>query len=523
MASPLMTEQGLFLVARRMEGSVIMQNMPKNQNCPVFPEDGPENREGPVFPEDGPETQKVQCPLRKEMLQFTKVFILYHLSAERPKALQYIESELEMEKYISRKLKLRDILEITPENLKNWTPQTTGDLPWHFLRKLMALNGMESATKYYFIFNNQAGKAKETLEFLKNGRELSAQELGCDFILVTDTEGLKAPELARLEDSYQHDNELATLVIGLSDIAIVNMAMENTTEMKDVLQIVVHAFLRMEEIGQKPNCQFVHQNICDMSAHEQNMRDRDHVLEQLDEMTKAAAKMEKKGLEIKFSDIHSSLNGESNCKLNNEKLEEEFDKMWTETLSELSVLPLQRRNIDKDMELHLRRDLVNRGSAVMQRLKDVKSLSTYKTEHFKMEKKYLQRNLLKSLKPPLSTVKDFFTQECWHKTEALVKSIIDECNSYPERKVNGKADYDETYCRELLRMIDEQLQQANVQNLLTSACFAIDLKLHILGDAARAFQTMHEEFIKENYFQAASGETEPSVSLHVQSSVLREG
>ncbi|CAM5119524.1 unnamed protein product [Eretmochelys imbricata] len=53
--------------------------------------------------------------------------------------------------------------------------------------------------------------------------------LGCDFILVIDTEGLKAPELTALEDSYQHDNELATLVIGLSDVTIVNMAMENAT------------------------------------------------------------------------------------------------------------------------------------------------------------------------------------------------------------------------------------------------------------------------------------------------------
>ncbi|XP_067391330.1 interferon-induced very large GTPase 1-like [Emydura macquarii macquarii] len=129
------------------------------------------------------------------------------------------------------------------------------------------------------------------------------QELGCDFILVIDTEGLKAPELAKLEDSYEHDNELATLVIGLSDITIVNMAMENATEMKDVLQIVVHAFLRMEEIGHKPSCQFVHQNVSDVSAHEQNMRDRKHLLEQLNEMTKAAARMEKQSREMKFSDI----------------------------------------------------------------------------------------------------------------------------------------------------------------------------------------------------------------------------
>ncbi|XP_066485317.1 up-regulator of cell proliferation-like isoform X2 [Tiliqua scincoides] len=128
-------------------------------------------------------------------------------------------------------------------------------------------------------------------------------ETGCDFILVIDTEGLKAPELAKLEDSYEHDNELATLVIGLSDITIVNLAMENATEMKDILQIVVHAFLRMEDTGHKPNCQFVHQNVSDVSAHDQNMRDRKHLLEQFNEMTKAAAKMEKQGREVAFTDI----------------------------------------------------------------------------------------------------------------------------------------------------------------------------------------------------------------------------
>ncbi|CAM5119376.1 unnamed protein product [Eretmochelys imbricata] len=73
--------------------------------------------------------------------------------------------------------------------------------------------------------------------------------------------------------------------------------------MKDVLQIVVHAFLRMEEIGKHPNCQFVHQNVSDVSAHDQNMRDRKQLLEQLNEMTKAAARMEKQSREMAFSDI----------------------------------------------------------------------------------------------------------------------------------------------------------------------------------------------------------------------------
>uniref|UniRef100_A0AAY5EL56 VLIG-type G domain-containing protein n=1 Tax=Electrophorus electricus TaxID=8005 RepID=A0AAY5EL56_ELEEL len=129
------------------------------------------------------------------------------------------------------------------------------------------------------------------------------QELNCDYLMIIDTEGLKSPELAQLDDSYEHDNELATLVVGLSDVTIINIAMENSTEMKDILQIVVHAFLRMKEVGKKPKCLFVHQNVADVSAHDKNMKDRKLLLEQLNEMTEAAAKMENKYAYKKFTDV----------------------------------------------------------------------------------------------------------------------------------------------------------------------------------------------------------------------------
>ncbi|XP_053283711.1 up-regulator of cell proliferation-like isoform X2 [Pleuronectes platessa] len=138
--------------------------------------------------------------------------------------------------------------------------------------------------------------------FLKVGEDLKS-EFNCDFIVLIDTEGLKAPELAQLEDSYEHDNQLATFVIGLSDATIINIAMENSTEMKDVLQIVVHAFLRMKEIGKKPVCHFVHQNVSSVSAHDKNMTDRKHLLDQLNEMTQMAAEMEKKPSIKEFTDV----------------------------------------------------------------------------------------------------------------------------------------------------------------------------------------------------------------------------
>ncbi|PIO40976.1 hypothetical protein AB205_0147990 [Aquarana catesbeiana] len=144
-------------------------------------------------------------------------------------------------------------------------------------------------------------------------KENFQDDLSCEFILVIDTEGLKAPELDSLEGSYEHDNELATLVIGLSDITLINMAMENTTEMKDILQIVIHAFLRMKEIGKKPNCQFVHHNVSDVSAPSMNMRGRKKLMDHLDEITRTVAVMEKKTQFKSFSDIMEYDLDHDNC------------------------------------------------------------------------------------------------------------------------------------------------------------------------------------------------------------------
>ncbi|XP_067454914.1 interferon-induced very large GTPase 1-like [Thunnus thynnus] len=138
--------------------------------------------------------------------------------------------------------------------------------------------------------------------FLRVGEDMK-HELNYEFIVLIDTEGLKSPDLAELEESYVHDNQMATFVIGLSDVTIINVAMENSTEMKDILQIVAHAFLRMKEIGKKTVCHFVHQNVSGVSAHEKTMSERKHLLDQLNEMTQIAAEMEKKPSIKAFTDL----------------------------------------------------------------------------------------------------------------------------------------------------------------------------------------------------------------------------
>ncbi|KTF97353.1 hypothetical protein cypCar_00046427, partial [Cyprinus carpio] len=124
-----------------------------------------------------------------------------------------------------------------------------------------------------------------------------------DFILVIDTEGLHAPELSG-RSTRDHDNELATFVFGLANLTLINIFGENPSEMLDILQIVVQAFMRMKKVRLNPSCVFVHQNVSDVTAGERNMEKRRRLQETLDEMTKLAAKDEVCDAEC-FSDVIS--------------------------------------------------------------------------------------------------------------------------------------------------------------------------------------------------------------------------
>ncbi|XP_077129961.1 up-regulator of cell proliferation-like [Ranitomeya variabilis] len=542
-------------------------------------------------------------------------------------------------------------------------------------------------------------------------KENFQQMMGCACVLVIDTEGLKAPELASLDDSYEHDNELATLVIGLSDIAIVNMSMENATEMKDILQIVVHAFLRMKEVGKKPSCQFVHQNVSDVSAHENTLRDRKTLLEQLDEMTKVAAAMEKRRGITAFSDvmdydvekhnwyipglwlgdppmapvnsgysenvfklkqylldfmksqnrssnipgfitwleslwnavkhekfIFSFLNSlvadaynnlsvnfshwewefqkkvynwitrtenkienqsaeilgrhtvteyrgdleqlllteetkmleqlekyfenrlenvnlverhredfiqsvkflrkelernaiskcneaisiqkgkykiqkiqneyqqlieekitnllnsckKKNLELSDEEIKQEFERMWEETLSELQIETLHRRNVCAAMLHQVKSDLNGRGPAISQTLVHINDLEEYANQPFSMNKNYVDQSMISHIANRLG-----FSNELYDKVGDLATSLIDMCNEYVTEKVSTSSDYDDMYSQELLYKINTKLQSRN-KKLHFSPEFELHIKLFIFAKTSKMFQKMHEVFIQKN-------------------------
>ncbi|PAA65305.1 hypothetical protein BOX15_Mlig029572g1, partial [Macrostomum lignano] len=141
------------------------------------------------------------------------------------------------------------------------------------------------------------------MQLVKNNKDKSG--LPVDFIVVIDTEGLRAPELG--EGVKTRDNELATMAVGLADVTIMNIMGESVTDISDVLQIVVHAFLRMRMAFQKlrldKTCLFVHQNVCAVDSAEKTQKAKVKLVETLDKTVETAAQEEGIDDVKKFTDI----------------------------------------------------------------------------------------------------------------------------------------------------------------------------------------------------------------------------
>lgn len=140
------------------------------------------------------------------------------------------------------------------------------------------------------------------MQLVKVSEEMK-KDFQFDYVLVVDTEGLRALELAG-NTTLHHDNELATFVIGLGNMTLINIYGENPADMSDILQIVVQAFMRMKKVNLSPSCVFVHQNVADISAAEKNMDGKRRLQEKLDQMAKLAAEEEVCDADC-FSDVIS--------------------------------------------------------------------------------------------------------------------------------------------------------------------------------------------------------------------------
>ncbi|XP_056003424.1 interferon-induced very large GTPase 1-like [Ostrea edulis] len=114
------------------------------------------------------------------------------------------------------------------------------------------------------------------------------------YVMVLDTEGLRASE--KIDESINSDNEIAAFTVGLSDVSIINIKGESEADMRDILQIVVHALMRLKKTESGPEYTqsgiFVHQNVSGINIHDKTAAGNAAFMRHLDKMAEIAAQEE---------------------------------------------------------------------------------------------------------------------------------------------------------------------------------------------------------------------------------------
>jgi hypothetical protein len=128
-----------------------------------------------------------------------------------------------------------------------------------------------------------------------------------DYLLIINTEGLTGsgdPELRR------NDDKLTTFAIGVADLTIVNVFGENYNEIKELLEIAVHAFLKMKLVKDKKSFKIVHQNVAASDATDNLTANRLRLKSNLDKMAKLAATQE--NCDDKFQNLNDIISFDEN-------------------------------------------------------------------------------------------------------------------------------------------------------------------------------------------------------------------
>ncbi|PWA32922.1 hypothetical protein CCH79_00015535 [Gambusia affinis] len=150
----------------------------------------------------------------------------------------------------------------------------------------------------------------------------------------------------------------------------------------------------------------------------------------------------------------------------------------------LSFPRQQTSNIFTSVSLELRKNLKRKGSHACELLSK-ENLKDCGQETFT----YKPQKITDKAKALWARVRGSKTKQ------EIADSIISACNDYVSDKIKKKTNYHDTYIQEILHIIDERLNKADVNIEIE---FEVSLKQHICGSAAREFQKIHSDFIQEN-------------------------
>ncbi|CAG6003057.1 unnamed protein product [Menidia menidia] len=172
--------------------------------------------------------------------------------------------------------------------------------------------------------------------------------------------------------------------------------------------------------------------------------------------------------------------------LQDNELEEEFEDVWSKTLSKFNFRPSETDDITSAVLETLRQNLISRDLE-----KHEKKLDTFgenQNSDFQVyDEHFGYRSRLKHM------FEDNNRQQRLEAQETASK-VIDECNQFIADKCSLPADFTCSYIVELLENVEKSLKEKSME---IRSAFEVDLKIYLCNAACQDFQKLHDRFSKD--------------------------
>lgn len=304
------------------------------------------------------------------------------------------------------------------------------------------LEHMESwlieASKKIFAANALNTEQNDMLSCLSNEAQEEIQSEGIKFKL-------------HLETYLMNDNSLKRNVEMFTQIL-----MSNIGNFQD--QITKEIFQKLETISE---------NHCSL----RQMKKFESLLQEEQEFKLLALSETSKSTKILFQDA---------------ELEEEFEVVWSKTLSNLDFRPSKADDITFRVREVLKQNLITRG--LYKHLKKLDDVGKNQTSDFQINDEHFgYRSRLKHM---------FEDNNKLQRTEAqqLACKIKEDYDQFVAHKCSLPADFSDSYIVELLENVEKALKEKSME---IRSVFEVDVKVYLCNAACQDFQKLHDRFAKD--------------------------
>uniref|UniRef100_A0A3P8SVP1 GTPase, very large interferon inducible 1-like 2 n=1 Tax=Amphiprion percula TaxID=161767 RepID=A0A3P8SVP1_AMPPE len=172
--------------------------------------------------------------------------------------------------------------------------------------------------------------------------------------------------------------------------------------------------------------------------------------------------------------------------LQDREIEEEFEGVWSKTLSNFDFRPSEKDNITARVAEILKQNLISRG--LQKHMKKLEITGQSQTDSFQVyDEHFGYRSRLRHMFEDNNRLQRLGAQE-------VACKIIEEYNQFVADKCSLTADFSDSYITEMLENVEKALKEKSMD---IRSAFEVDLKVHLCNAACQDFQKLHDRYAKD--------------------------